>query len=329
MFHVTSSTTVKTSAHHDRNHVNARHTFHERDAAARHELDRLMRAQADANAAIAAQNRALAHVHSDLISLPLIKRLQKGVQARVAAARAIAAALSPAKRGKRATPSRRAFAAARKAQQSAAHRASRRRRVAGGYANPLRSVSGLTPERVDAGVDYGGSGPVYAIGNGVVLNVYSGGWPNGVFIAYQLTDGPAKGLVVFTAEDLTPEVAVGASVTANTVIGRMFGGPHGIELGWADGSQIPNALARSYGQYHEGNSTAFGDNFSRLLQTLGAPGGILKNGPAGTLPAGWPQWQSQPRDPHVDKPKSGAPRSHSRRSNVRTRKGRRLESRRR
>jgi len=34
-------------------------------------------------------------------------------------------------------------------------------------------------------------------------------------------------------------------------------------------------MARTYGQYHGGNSTAFGYNFSRLLQSLGAPGGVL------------------------------------------------------
>jgi murein DD-endopeptidase MepM/ murein hydrolase activator NlpD len=160
----------------------------------------------------------------------------------------------------------------------------------GGYANPLRAVSGLTPERIDSGVDYAGVGPVYAIGNGVVLNIYAGDWPGGTFIAYQLSDGPARGLVVYTAEDLNPQVSVGSTVSANTVIGHMYGGPHGIEIGWADGSAIPNAMARSYGQYHGGNSTAFGYNFSRLLQSLGAPGGILQNNPTGTLPSGWPQW---------------------------------------
>jgi murein DD-endopeptidase MepM/ murein hydrolase activator NlpD len=160
----------------------------------------------------------------------------------------------------------------------------------GTYLNPFRATGGLSPERIDSGVDYAGAGPVYAIGNGVVLNVYAGDWPGGTFIAYQLSDGPAKGLVVYTAEDLNPQVSVGSTVTANTVIGQMYGGPHGIEIGWADGSAIPNAMARSYGQYHGGNSTAFGYNFSRLLQALGAPGGILQNDPTGSLPSGWPQW---------------------------------------
>ncbi|MCU1466170.1 MAG: hypothetical protein JWM72_2098, partial [Actinomycetia bacterium] len=36
----------------------------------------------------------------------------------------------------------------------------------GGYANPLRAIQVLTPERIDQGVDYAGFGSLYAIGNG-------------------------------------------------------------------------------------------------------------------------------------------------------------------
>jgi len=48
-----------------------------------------------------------------------------------------------------------------------------------GYANPLRAIGGLRSERVDQGVDYSGYGPIYAIGSGVVLSVFNGGWPGG------------------------------------------------------------------------------------------------------------------------------------------------------
>jgi thiol-disulfide isomerase/thioredoxin len=51
------------------------------------------------------------------------------------------------------------------------------------------------------------------------------------------------------------------------------------------------ASASSGGQYNGLNSTAFGYNFSRLLQFLGAPGGALQNDPpTGMLPPGWPTW---------------------------------------
>ncbi len=161
----------------------------------------------------------------------------------------------------------------------------------GTYANPLRAVTALSPERIDQGVDYSGFGPIYAMGNGVVLSTVNGGWPGGTFIAYRLTDGPANGLVVFAAEDIQPTVQVGQSVTANTVLGQMYAGPTGIETGWADPSANGDTMARTYGQYGGGNSTAFGYNFSQLLQSVGAPGGVLhSNPPSVSLPPSWPHW---------------------------------------
>ena len=160
----------------------------------------------------------------------------------------------------------------------------------GGYANPLRAVSGLTPERIDQGVDFGGYGPIYAIGDGTVISTFNGGWPGGTFISYRLTNGPATGLVVYAAEDIEPRVQIGQSVTANTVIGQMYEGPEGIETGWADGSGNGTTLAAVNGQFDGGNSTAFGANFSQLLTSLGAPGGVLQGGVTSSLPAGWPKW---------------------------------------
>jgi hypothetical protein len=161
----------------------------------------------------------------------------------------------------------------------------------GTYANPLRGIAGINPERIDQGVDYSGYGPIFAVGDGVVLSTSVPGWPGGTFIAYQLTDGPATGLVVYAAEDIAPSVSIGSSVNANTVLGQVYEGPSGIETGWADPNAIGNTMARTYGQYHGGNSTAFGANFSQFLQSLGGPGGILQNSPpTGSLPANWPQW---------------------------------------
>jgi murein DD-endopeptidase MepM/ murein hydrolase activator NlpD len=251
-------------------------------------LDQLTRVQIDAQAAITADNATLARVSADLTARLVDRKHHKEAQALRASEHAIAEVLAAATQNDAAPNPRRRAASSKRASRTPRRAATRVSR--NGYRNPLRALGGLTPERIDQGVDYGGVGPVYAMGNGVVLNVYSSGWPGGTFIAYRLSDGPAKGLVVFTAEDLNPQVSVGSTVTADTVIGQMFGGPHGIEIGWADGSAIPNAMARSYGQYHGENSTAFGYNFSQLLQSVGAPGGILHNDPLGTLPPGWPQW---------------------------------------
>lgn len=153
---------------------------------------------------------------------------------------------------------------------------------AGNYANPLRDVVNLVAERVDQGVDYGGTGPVYAIGNGTVENVRGSGWPGGVFIQYVLSDGPLAGQHVYVAEDITPAVSVGQNVTSSTILGHMFGGPSGIETGWANPTaSMQQALGRS--QWTEGgSSTADGVNFNQLLVSLGAPAGIVHGSPVGT-----------------------------------------------
>jgi murein DD-endopeptidase MepM/ murein hydrolase activator NlpD len=276
---------------------------------AQHVLAQLTRAQADTNAAINAENATLTRVTAQLTATLIAQKKQKAAQARLAAKRAIAAALAAATQKADAAPTDTPRAVSASANGPAPRDVPTPQITpepqpppviappppsspvsSAGYANPFRATGGLSPERIDSGVDYAGVGPVYAVGNGVVLNIYASDWPGGTFIAYQLSDGPAKGLVVYTAEDINPQVSVGSTVTPNTVIGQMYGGPHGIEIGWADGSAIPNAMARSAGQYHGGNSTAFGYNFSQLLQSLGAPGGILQNSPTGTLPPGWPQW---------------------------------------
>jgi len=158
-----------------------------------------------------------------------------------------------------------------------------------GYANPIRDISDLQIWRVDQGVDYNGYGPIFAIGDGVVLSTFNGGWPGGTFITYRLTNGPAAGLIVYAAEDINVDVSVGQYVTPNTVLGTLYNGPDGIETGWAS-PLIGETMAMQYGQFYGSNSTAFGYNFSQLLQSLGAPGGVLQNSPTGSLPAGWPQW---------------------------------------
>ena len=161
----------------------------------------------------------------------------------------------------------------------------------GSYADPLRAISALTPERIDQGVDYSGYGPIYAIGDGVVLSTVNAGWPGDTFISYRLSDGPAGGLVIYAAEDIDPTVTVGQSVTAGTVLGTMYEGPDGIETGWADPSGDGTSMASDAGQFSGANSTAFGANASQLLASLGSPPGVAQNDPpTGVLPPGWPTW---------------------------------------
>ncbi|ACU53214.1 conserved hypothetical protein [Acidimicrobium ferrooxidans DSM 10331] len=159
-----------------------------------------------------------------------------------------------------------------------------------GYVNPLADTQILQVERIDQGVDYLCNGPITALGAGRIVSTYEGGWPNGVFLDYQLTSGPAAGDYVYVAEDVVPTVAVGQAVSAGQQIATCFPGSDGIETGWAAPGGIGEAYAGYAGQWNNSNSTAFGLNFSQLLSALGAPGGIVYGPVVGSLPAGWPGW---------------------------------------
>jgi murein DD-endopeptidase MepM/ murein hydrolase activator NlpD len=210
--------------------------------------------------------------------------------ARLAAAQRAAAARAAAQRAAAAR------AAAQQQQQQAQQAAAA---AAAAYANPLRNVSGLILERVDMGVDFGGSGPVYALGDGVVTNAEgdSSGWPGGGWITYRLTSGPAAGLMVYVAEDVTPDVQVGQTVTSATVVANMFNGGDGIETGWAmsDGASAESEMPEAGGIGGDGPfPTMVGLNFDALLQALGVPA-APNSGQAGngTLPSNYPtDWAS-------------------------------------
>jgi murein DD-endopeptidase MepM/ murein hydrolase activator NlpD len=166
----------------------------------------------------------------------------------------------------------------------------------GTYKNPLRSVKQLRPERIDMGVDYGGEGPVHALGDGVIKNLTNSGWNYGgydAFISEQLSDGPAKGLYVYVAEACVPvsNLKVGDKVNADTVICNMINpADSGIETGWA--APPGNGAAMAGSVYFEGATTAFGINYNQLLVSLKAPSGIKESDAVvGTLPNGWPRWK--------------------------------------
>ena len=159
-----------------------------------------------------------------------------------------------------------------------------------GYLNPLRAVTSLVPQEIDQGVDYCASGPIYALGDAVVTNLYDPGWPSGVFISYRLSGGPAKGRYVYVAEDVTPKVVIGEHVTAATVVGVVHDAKTCLETGWADPPASPEHGA-GHLEYNGKNSTAYGLNFSSLLQALGARPGLPQPfGPPGPLPSSWPTW---------------------------------------
>ena len=161
------------------------------------------------------------------------------------------------------------------------------------YVNPLRAVAGLVPERIDEGVDFAGTGPVYALGDAVVTNAgENSGWPGGGWITYRLTDGPDAGLMVYLAEDVTATVQIGQRVTPTTVIANMFNGGDGIETGWAQptGVSAESELPEAGGIAGGGPfPTRIGVNFDQVLQLLGVPAAPnATQAPFGLLPANYP-----------------------------------------
>ena len=148
----------------------------------------------------------------------------------------------------------------------------------GTYVDPFSQISGLVPERIDMGVDYQGTGPVLALGSGTVFNTKGSGWPGGVFIGITLDAGPFRGLSYFLAEDVKPAVHVGDHVVAGQEIALMYGGPSGIETGWASG-RGDTPLAAALGQQNKrgdpgGWSSAAGISFDRVLVSTGTESGI-------------------------------------------------------
>jgi hypothetical protein len=165
-----------------------------------------------------------------------------------------------------------------------------------GYCNPLRDVSISQIWRIDQGVDYVGSGPVYALGMGTVVynTQYDPGWSGGV-ISYQLTSGPASGDYVYLTEGVTPSsnLQPGDLIDARTVIATMTSD---IETGWAESNgTVPLCRANGVPVYQDGTSTALGMNFNALLVSLHAPSGLPQPNAqnpiiTGWVPQGWPSW---------------------------------------
>jgi hypothetical protein len=163
----------------------------------------------------------------------------------------------------------------------------------GDYVNPFARVRGLTPERIDMGVDYRGAGPVLALGSGTVSNTSGPGWPGGAFIEITLDSGPYAGLSYFLAENVKPAVHVGDHVGAGQPIALMYRGSAGIETGWAAGRGDQPLAAALGQQFRHGDpgawTSAAGLSFDRVLVAAGAPSGIPQGTKVhGKLPAPYP-----------------------------------------
>jgi hypothetical protein len=158
------------------------------------------------------------------------------------------------------------------------------------YCNPYRGITSLRAERIDQGVDYGGSGPIYAIGPGTIdlyRNRNDTGWPGGTFASYKITAGPASGRTVYLAEniDLSPALHAGSFVYGGTVLGTLVDASPDSESGWG----IAGAgYTAEHACYVEACDTPLGDNFNQLLTCLHATSGLPGSGGCCSQPTGWP-----------------------------------------
>lgn len=153
-----------------------------------------------------------------------------------------------------------------------------------GWVNPIGK--GLRPERIDMGVDYGGSGPLFALGSGTIANTHNSGWPGGTFLTIHLDSGQ----YIYYAEDIQPLVSVGQHVSAGQHIANATGGQSGIEIGWAAPPGTGDTMAASLGQQSPtgdpgSRSTAFGNLMSEVIAKLGGPAGQLQGVVSGSIPS--------------------------------------------
>jgi hypothetical protein len=154
-----------------------------------------------------------------------------------------------------------------------------------GYVNPLQGAK-VTPERIDQGVDYAGSGRLWAIGAGRItyLATSETGWP-GAFIEYRLSSGPDRGCYVYYAEGVTAarHLHVGQTVSAGQAIASIIPDySSGIEIGWGAGVST-KTLAAKLGQWDftrdaDSVPSRTGRDFSALIAALGGPPGKAEGG---------------------------------------------------
>jgi hypothetical protein len=142
----------------------------------------------------------------------------------------------------------------------------------------------VTPERIDMGVDYAGSGTLAAIGIAKVTYVATAanGWP-GAFIEYRLLDGLDAGCYVYYAEGVTPAAGlrVGETVAAGQPVASIIRSwETGIEIGWGSGIGTGTYAEKN----HQWSAASDADNapsaagkvFSALIASLGGPPGKVE-----------------------------------------------------
>lgn len=133
--------------------------------------------------------------------------------------------------------------------------------------------------RIDQGVDWSGHGGVFAVESGTIINLTTPGWPGGTMMVL-LLDTPRDGRhrAVYYAEDITIQVAYGQHVDGFQQLGYAYGGPSGIEIGWASTQTVGNTLQSDSGPYGGSGPTPEGEDFAAWISNAPTP---VATGPGG------------------------------------------------
>lgn len=135
---------------------------------------------------------------------------------------------------------------------------------AGYYVFPF--TPNATWGRTDMGVDFGGSGPIFAIGKCRIVKATSP-WPEygNTGVLYQLLDGPRAGQIIYVYEGVKVNVRPNDIIEKGHMIGQIVPlTTSGIEIGFAESSGNP--LASS--EYVEGKETVYGKEMRAFLEEL-------------------------------------------------------------
>jgi len=156
--------------------------------------------------------------------------------------------------------------------------------AANGYVTPFSAP--VIAKRVDQGVDYcmPAGTQIRAIGDAQVISVIPNWYSGQPFVWYKLLSGSLTGRYIYVSEEINIAVTSG-KIPAGTTIATFAQTGTCIEMGFATASGV--TLARVTGtssvSYVEGQSTAAGVSFNRLMVAMGVPTGQINQPVLGTL----------------------------------------------
>jgi murein DD-endopeptidase MepM/ murein hydrolase activator NlpD len=119
--------------------------------------------------------------------------------------------------------------------------------------------------RIDQGVDFGGTGPIFTPGDAKVISVGAVGWPGGGGVVLQLLNGPRANHYIYIFEGIQVTVRKDQILTAGQIVGSFIPfSPTGIEIGFCDANGVPI----SHGEYTEGKVTRGGKEMAAFLHQI-------------------------------------------------------------